>query len=71
MMYGMGFGWLWVLLLAVGAVALAWGLSRAWNAPGAGRDEADRARQILRERFARGEITEEEFRQRLRTLDGG
>jgi putative membrane protein len=37
--------------------------------PRAGGGGAGRAREILRERFARGEITEEELRDRLRVLD--
>jgi putative membrane protein len=72
MMYGSGMGWFWVwpLLLVVGVGLVVWAVVRA-SAPGnAGAPPtADRAREILRERFARGEITEEQLRQGLRALD--
>jgi putative membrane protein len=80
---GMGLGWIWPVVLMLGLVALVWGLMHArssarddehrdderWVEPRAGGDGAGRAREILRERFARGEITEEELRDRLRVLD--
>ncbi|WP_345206085.1 SHOCT domain-containing protein [Fodinibacter luteus] len=67
----MGFVWVWPVLLVAGVAVLVWGLSRA-TTTGSGsrapsRDEP--ARQILRERFARGEITEQEYRERMRVLD--
>ena len=76
---GMGLGWIWPVVLVLGLAALVWGLLHARPAarrdderrgePLAGGDGAGRARDILRERFARGEITEEELRDRLRVLD--
>ena len=73
--WGMGFGsWLWMLgglVLVIGIVVLV-----IWAIGGFGR-VADRradpgsrpeALDILRERFARGEITEAEFEQAKRTL---
>ena len=71
---GPGWGWMvamgvfWVLLIAgiVLAVVLALrGSSRSRVDDGGG----SRARAILEERFARGEIDEEEFRRRLEILD--
>ncbi|MEO1766159.1 SHOCT domain-containing protein [Thiobacter aerophilum] len=67
--YGMGgFGWLfmilfWVLVI-VGIVALV-----KWL-PGAGGStpSSNRALKILKERYARGEIDEEEFRKRAQDL---
>jgi putative membrane protein len=76
----MGFGWwgaaLWMNgLLAVGLVALVtvavvagirW---LAQSGPGVGDGRGtDRALEILRERYARGEVSREEFQQRSRDL---
>ena len=70
--YGMGLLWLWTLLVVVGVIAVVWGLARATSArptPPSGPSGQERARDILRERFARGEITEQELRERMRVLD--
>lgn len=65
--YSMGLFWVWPLLVVVGVIAVVWGLARATSAtPSSGKE---RAREILRERFARGEITEQELRERMRVLD--
>lgn len=65
--------WIWAMMglflllrlaLVVGLVVLVWRLLGAgglWHRP-------DPARQVLRERYARGEIGEEEYRKRLETL---
>lgn len=70
---GMGWMWLWWLLILLGSAALAVGLVRVWR-PRSGGDSdtvpsVSTARQILDERFARGEITEEEYRARRKALD--
>ena len=79
--YGeMGWVWVWpVILVVLGLAALVWALVRARASPGRGgsadsegRPQGvghDRAREILRERYARGEISEEEMRERMRALD--
>ncbi|CAN7416417.1 SHOCT domain-containing protein [Pseudarthrobacter oxydans] len=84
--YGSNMGWmmwLWGVLLLVGIallVLVAVRLSgtgrtperhpepRQLPGPEAGRT---RAQQILDERFARGELSEEEYRERLRVLGEG
>jgi putative membrane protein len=70
MMWGMwGMGGMMLLaavfwLLVLGAlVAVAWAL---WNRWPTARE--DRALDVLRERYARGEITREEFESRRRDL---
>ena len=83
--FGMGWGWLFGLLLLVGlgllivlAVrALGGGISRDTRdreAPPRDRGSAQpapgRAREILDERYARGELTTEEYRERLKILGG-
>lgn len=70
---GVLFGLLTLLLIALvilGIIALVRYIGRsADHASGPGR-RPTRAEQILAERFARGEIDEEEYRQRLGTLRG-
>lgn len=76
----MGTGWMWLfwLLLIIGVVLLAVVTVRALGGGitrGDGRDdrvpgEQSRARQVLDERYARGEISTEEYQERLRVLGG-
>jgi putative membrane protein len=68
-----GWGWwgglhlLWWLLV-LGTVALVFRLGPRRRDTDAGR--TDRALAILRERYARGEIDEREYAQRLQVLTG-
>ena len=72
--YGWGGGWgfgmigmlLWWVLIILGIVLLAKWLFR--GAPGAGQVSRNRAMEILRERYARGEIDKQEFEERKRDL---
>ncbi|GAA2095112.1 hypothetical protein GCM10009841_06020 [Microlunatus panaciterrae] len=67
------------MLLVLGLVTVAWALVRLRSSArdrgsedGADRPQDtshDRSREILRERYARGEISEEEMRERMRALD--
>lgn len=79
MNYSNGFwmmGWMWVfwILLLVGLAILIVLLVRLLGGGmstrhGAGPGEAaNRPLEILRERYARGELTTEEYQERLRTL---
>ena len=81
-MMGSGTGWGWffggllliglVLLVVVAVRGLGGGLRR--DGAGAKRPvgaDADRARRLLDERYARGEISTEEYQQRRRVLDEG
>jgi putative membrane protein len=67
---GWSHGWwpLWPILWLAVIVAVVWFLSRRWREPRAGGP--DRAREILAERFARGELSSDEYRQRLAELNG-
>jgi len=78
---GGGRGWMWVfwLLLLVGLVllvvvavrALGGGITRGSGATnGERRPVHGRAREILDERYARGELTTDEYRERLHQLGG-
>jgi putative membrane protein len=73
-----GMGWMWIfwILLVVGLALLIILLVRVFGGAGLGRGAGSaptmggsRAREILAERFARGELTAEEYREGLRTLD--
>lgn len=78
--YGSGMGWWWIfgLLLLVGLVLLVvvavraagGGVRRAGDLPRAddGQLGRSRAREVLDERYARGELTTEEYRERLTAL---
>ncbi|MEV7647562.1 SHOCT domain-containing protein [Arthrobacter sp. NPDC089319] len=72
-----GMGWMWIfwILLIVGLVLLIILLVRliGGGMPGRGaggsRTSGDsRAREILAERYAQGELTAEQYREALRTL---
>lgn len=80
----MGWMWLWGLLLLIGiallvllAIRIAGGGIRGGYGPGSSHERGNpppggsRARQILDERFARGELTEDQYRQHLKVLGEG
>jgi putative membrane protein len=72
-MDGWGGGWMWVwgtLMTFATVLAIVWlvrivaGRSEGPNTP----SDMQRARSILAERYARGELTTEEYRERLEQL---
>jgi len=67
---GGGWAWLWgpiVLLLWVALVAtVVWFVARSARARE--RSGVERAREVLAERYARGELTTDEYRERLEQL---
>lgn len=78
MWWGNGYmmGWWWIgalvvvlIILAVVAIVLA-ATRSARTSPRAGMNDASRTtpRQILDERYAKGELTTEEYQERLRVL---
>lgn len=69
----MGWGWIWPILLLLGVSLLVYrtaqlargrGSSESMVGPGASLEAGVSARQILDERYARGEIDDEEYRRR-------
>lgn len=65
--WGMGVGgWLLMALGVVLVVAVAWAFASA--TPRRDRSTAEDAAQILKARFARGEITESEYQQARRLI---
>jgi len=62
---GLG-GWLWMILGVVLLIAVIWAVMAM--IPGGGRPTADDPAQILKTRFARGEISQEQYEQARRLL---
>lgn len=67
---GMVWGWLFLAVLVVGVALLVIALVHGWNSarkqpPAMGRS---RAREILDERYAQGEIDTSEYQERLQQL---
>jgi putative membrane protein len=60
-----GFGLLWIVLIWGTVAFFFWRRRRWWSGPRASGEA------VLGERYARGEITEEEYRERLRVLKDG
>jgi putative membrane protein len=74
MMYGYGGWWMGLMMLLFwgGLIALiVWVIqtTQSHRAAGGSVNTGSRAMHILEERFARGEIDQEEFDQRKRTLE--
>jgi putative membrane protein len=62
-----GWWWpIWPIIWLVVIAGLVWFLSRRWRRDRG--DGLDRAREVLAERFARGELTVDEYRERLGQL---
>ncbi|GGM02247.1 SHOCT domain-containing protein [Citricoccus nitrophenolicus] len=78
-MGGMGLMWVFGLLVLAGVIVLVVvlvttlsGRSSNTGAPDHGRApgaDPGRGREILQERYARGELSAEEYRERLQTLE--
>ncbi len=68
-----GWGWLSMSIMMVAGVSLVavvvFGVARYLRRGGVG-DPSAQAKRLLAERFARGEITPEEYRERLDQLGG-
>jgi putative membrane protein len=74
-MNGWGGGWMWLsgfVMMALFVVLLVWlirGSAGIGRSPGpAPNDPADQARGILAERYAKGDLSTEEYRERISEL---
>ena len=64
-------GLFWLLLIGGGIALVVWAISgRQRSGSGPHQTTDDTALSTLRERFARGDIDETEYRERRRTLEG-
>lgn len=74
MWWGSEWGWVWMVVWWVVVLGVVvWAVARFTGAPrggGAGPERRATPREILDERFARGEIDEEEYRRRRDALGG-
>lgn len=70
--WGGGWMWLWSLLLLAGIITLIvvaiLGLTRGFSSRDARGGGRSKAREVLDERYARGELTTEEYHERLDEL---
>ena len=67
--WGVGWGWIWPVLVLVGLIVLGYvGVRLAQGGRSAPPGSASTARQILDERYARGEIDEDEYQRRRSVL---
>jgi putative membrane protein len=70
MWWGSGYGWIWMLLGWVVIIGLVvWAVTALSGRDARGGHAPSSARRILDERFARGEIDEEEYRRRRDELE--
>lgn len=60
-------GWLWMAIWVIALLAMVWLIVSG----GRGRERAGDPLEILRDRYARGEISEEEFRHARDVLGTG
>ena len=78
---GFGFGGTWgivgwiismlfFLLIIVGSILLVWWLVRQFSHPTTQAAPASRSMEVLRERYAKGEISKEQFEQIKKDLGG-
>ncbi len=73
--WGAGWMWVWGTLMMIGTIALIVWLARSTSPtappPPTPTTPVDRAQQVLNERYARGEVSTEEYRERLENLTNG
>lgn len=63
----MGWMWLWWLFGLALLVLVVWAIARAAGGSGSGRD-GESPEAILKRRYARGELDEQEYERRLNNL---
>jgi putative membrane protein len=73
--YGFGFGGMFMLVPIILVVIIVYSITRLKNNPSNGRccnnnSSEDKALDILKERLARGEITEEEYTNKKNIISG-
>ena len=68
--FGMGMGWWWIIGIVV-LIAIIWPVSQRFNRNNSAtpREPGKTALDILKERYARGEINKQEFEERKRDIE--
>lgn len=66
--WGMGFGWVFMLLPLALLVGLVLAIVRLYDGNGSHEQSPRTAREILDERFSKGEIDREEYEMRRKAL---
>lgn len=69
MWLGMAIGLIFLLILLALVIWLITAMTRK-NSTGSANDPKSRSLEVLKERYARGEIGTEEYRERMRELEG-
>ena len=67
--WGMGMGWWWIIGIVV-LIAIIWPVSQRFrNNSATPREPGKTALDILKERYAQGEINKQEFEERKRDIE--
>ena len=67
-MWGMGFGGVWMILVLVGLIALTVWLVRLMFPQGSSQSEQESPLELAQRRYAKGEISREEYESLRRDL---
>lgn len=65
--YGFGMGWWWIIVVGI-VVVIVWVVVKWLNQSSTNQGSGKSALDILKERYARGEIDKKEFEERKRDL---
>jgi len=67
--WGMGMGWWWIIVLII-IIAVVWAVVKGMNQSNSSGNQPERksALDILKERYAKGEIDKQEFEERKKDL---
>ena len=68
-MFGFGGGFMWIFWILL-IVAIVWGIKAAWGSGNKPSEKRKSAIDVLNERYARGEIDQQEFEKKRKDLEG-
>ena len=67
--FGMGAGWLWWILILIFIILIVWMVVRNTQQRNGRSTKRESAREVLERRYANGEISSEEYRERKQELN--
>ena len=67
-MFGFGGGFMWIVWILL-IVAIVWAVKAVWGSGNNPPEKRKSALDILKERYARGEIDQQEFEQKRKELE--